>query len=230
MQSWNNGAAYAVNDAVSFNGSSYIALQPNTNLEPDLNPTAWSLLAQQGATGPTGATGATGAQGPAGATGATGAQGPTGATGPQGTVGPTGATGAIGPQGPAGTSVPPVAATVATSESTASTTYTNLNTPGPAVTVSVSATGSALVILTANMVDSSNSGGCYMSFGSGGAASASDTMSLQSDNPRTAPTQASAIYLVTGLISGSVTLTTYYRADPGVICMFANRSILVFPY
>jgi hypothetical protein len=218
MQSWNSSTAYAVNDAVSFNGSSYIALLPSTNLEPDLNPASWSLLAQQGATGPTGATGP---QGPAGPTGATGAIGP---------QGPAGATGAIGPQGPAGTSVPPVAATVATPESTASTTYTNLNTPGPAVTVSVSATGSALVILTANLVDTSNSGGCYMSFGSGGAASASDTTSLQSDNPKTAPTQASAIYLVTGLTAGSVTFSTSYRADPGVTCTFANRSILVFPY
>jgi hypothetical protein len=80
------------------------------------------------------------------------------------------------------------------------------------------------------MVDTSNSGGCYMSFGSGGAASASDTMSLQSDNPKTAPTQASAIYLVTGLTAGSVTFSTSYRADTGVTCTFANRSILVFPY
>lgn len=47
-----------------------------------------------GATGPTGPTGATGATGPTGATGVTGATGPTGATGVTGVTGPTGATGA----------------------------------------------------------------------------------------------------------------------------------------
>jgi hypothetical protein len=99
LQAWSNTAAYVVNDAVSFNGSSYIALQPSTNLAPDTNPAAWSLLAQQGATGGTGAAGPVGLTGASGATGATG---PIGPTGPQGLVGPNGATGAIGAQGPAG--------------------------------------------------------------------------------------------------------------------------------
>ncbi len=68
-----------------------------------------------GATGPTGATGATGETGPNGSTGPTGAAGtngstgPTGAAGTNGSTGPTGAAGAagaagaIGPTGPAGT-------------------------------------------------------------------------------------------------------------------------------
>ncbi|HYW88806.1 MAG TPA: carbohydrate-binding protein [Chloroflexota bacterium] len=86
---WSSSTAYAKNDGVSYNGSSYICLSPvgPTATTPDTDPTHWGVLAQAGAPG------ATGPQGP---TGATGAQGPTGATGPQG---PTGATGSTGAQG-----------------------------------------------------------------------------------------------------------------------------------
>jgi hypothetical protein len=82
---WSATTAYALNDAVTFGGQSFIAIAGNTNSQP---PSAdWNLLAAMGATGS------------AGATGPTGPIGPTGATGP---TGPTGATGPIGPQGPAG--------------------------------------------------------------------------------------------------------------------------------
>ena len=100
---WASSVAYAIGDAVfcaacSTNGSSYIALQANRNIDPPTDVSGsggnWALLAQQGLTGAIGPAGATGPQGPIGFTGATGAAG---ATGPQG---PIGATGAIGPQGP----------------------------------------------------------------------------------------------------------------------------------
>jgi len=107
-------ATYAVNDVVPYSGSSYVAIMengPNTQT-PDQNPTAWSVMAQQGATGAqgpqgpiglSGATGSTGAQGPQGATGLQGPIGLTGSTGPQGLVGFTGATGPQGIQGVEGT-------------------------------------------------------------------------------------------------------------------------------
>ncbi len=92
---------YAVNDVVTYNGSSYVAVVANEGEDPpDINP-EWTLMAQAGAAGAQGPTGQTGPQGPQGIQGqqgATGAQGPTGATGPQGAQGPT------GPQGPAGPS------------------------------------------------------------------------------------------------------------------------------
>ncbi len=115
---WSSGTGYAVNDAVAYNGSSYISIQAGSNEEPDTSSSYWTLLSQagaagatgpqggagaQGPTGLTGATGATGPQGPQGTTGATGSQGPaglTGATGPQGASGPQGPTGATGPAGP----------------------------------------------------------------------------------------------------------------------------------
>jgi len=113
---FDNGASYAINDVVSYNGSSYVATAATNpgDPTPDVNPN-WSLMAQQGAAGAQGAQGAqgpagpqgeTGATGATGATGPTGAQGPKGDTGAQGPTGPqgqTGATGATGPQGPAGT-------------------------------------------------------------------------------------------------------------------------------
>lgn len=114
---WLNTTTYNVDDVVTYQGSSYLALLTNTNIPPDTDVTKWSLLAQKGDPGPTGATGAQGPQGPVGATGPQGSQGPqgpqgqtgpTGATGPQGLQGVTGATGpqgpqgATGPQGPAG--------------------------------------------------------------------------------------------------------------------------------
>jgi hypothetical protein len=101
---WSGSTTYIIGGAVFFQGSSYISkVNSNLNNQPDLSPTQWALLAQQGGVGPTGPTGVTGAQGPQGIQGPTGLTGATGATGAQGPLGPTGATGtqgATGPQGP----------------------------------------------------------------------------------------------------------------------------------
>ena len=90
---WNAATNYLPDDAVSFNGSSWIAKRANSNVSP-VEGVDWTIVAQKGDTGATGATGAVGPQGPAGPTGATGAtgpQGPQGPTGPQGTSGAAGA-------------------------------------------------------------------------------------------------------------------------------------------
>src|SRR5215468_5039020 len=71
---WSAATAYVPYDSVSDGGSSYVCIVGNTNQAPP-NATYWSVMAQQGATGPTGNTG------PAGSTGATGATGPTGTRG-----------------------------------------------------------------------------------------------------------------------------------------------------
>lgn len=98
-------AAYAANDVVTYNGSTYGAIAPSQgpgNATPDVNLAAWSLIAQAGATGPAGAQGPMGFPGPAGPAGANGAVGPVGPIGPVGATGVTGAAGAIGPPGPQG--------------------------------------------------------------------------------------------------------------------------------
>lgn len=76
---WSNVTTYALGDAVSYNGSSYISLvASNVGFQPDISNVKWALLAQAGATGTAGATGATGPMGPSGPTGATGPAGPAG--------------------------------------------------------------------------------------------------------------------------------------------------------
>jgi hypothetical protein len=122
---WADATSYQVNDIVTYNGETWIALfdhASNTNDFPggvadcgSGSENCWSKLAALGATGPTGptgangndgATGATGAQGPTGPTGATGDTGATGPTGPTGAQGDTGATGAQGTQGATGATGP----------------------------------------------------------------------------------------------------------------------------
>ncbi|HXG64494.1 MAG TPA: hypothetical protein VNO70_05265 [Blastocatellia bacterium] len=87
---WNGSASYLADDAVSFNGSSWIAKRANTNVPP-AEGQDWTTLASKGETGPQGPAGPQGLQGPRGDTGATGAQGP---PGPIGLQGPPGAPGA----------------------------------------------------------------------------------------------------------------------------------------
>ena len=85
---WSSATSYAVNDAVSYGGASYLSLTAgNVGAQPNLSPANWAVLAQAGAVGATGTVGATGA------TGAMGPQGPQGATG---ATGATGAAGAVG--------------------------------------------------------------------------------------------------------------------------------------
>lgn len=80
LGNYQSTANYALNDAVSWQGSTYISLVGgNHGNAPSLSPVEWAVLA---------------AQGPAGVDGAPGAAGPTGAAGPMG------AAGAMGPQGP----------------------------------------------------------------------------------------------------------------------------------
>src|ERR1043166_2099505 len=99
-QAWDSGTNYSVNDAVQYNGASYISIQAGIGQTPDAIASAfWSLLADEGATGTAGAAGADGAQGPQGPQGP---QGVAGAQGPQGPAGADGAAGAQGPPGPAG--------------------------------------------------------------------------------------------------------------------------------
>lgn len=119
---WSNANAYAVDDSVSWGGSSYHATAPHaaganqpptgTTADPGGDDVAvnagWAVLSIQGTEGPAGAAGATGAQGIQGiqgpqglqgVAGSSGAAGATGAQGPQGDPGPTGSAGATGQRG-----------------------------------------------------------------------------------------------------------------------------------
>jgi hypothetical protein len=55
---WSSAAGYLANDAVSYDGSTYLALQTSLGARPDLTPLAWVMLAQAGSAGATGPAGA----------------------------------------------------------------------------------------------------------------------------------------------------------------------------
>jgi hypothetical protein len=112
---YDNGASYNLGAAVTYLGGYYY--RTGNPLNPGYPPTpgsinaSWTPVADGGATGPDGATGATGTAGLDGATGSTGATGisgidgatgSTGATGIAGLDGATGSTGATGIQGDVG--------------------------------------------------------------------------------------------------------------------------------
>lgn len=59
---YNAGTTYSTGDSVSYNGSSYVALQETTG-NPPTNTTYWQLIAAKGDTGATGAAGADGVDG-----------------------------------------------------------------------------------------------------------------------------------------------------------------------
>lgn len=63
---WSGVVSYVINNVVSFNGGSYIAIAPNSNQEPDLYPNTWNPLSLPGAEGPAGPTGPPGASGSGG--------------------------------------------------------------------------------------------------------------------------------------------------------------------
>ena len=63
------GRSYAIGDAVSYGGGSYVALVANTGRQPDISPSYWGVLAKPGVAGTPGAAGAQGPQGPQGTAG-----------------------------------------------------------------------------------------------------------------------------------------------------------------
>ena len=130
-----------------------------------------------------------------------------------------------------GPSIPANAsATVATSQTTTSTTYTDLATAGPAVTVTTGT--SALVIVTASInPGSSSSGYAYMSYAVSGAttSAAVDTRAsvFQATNGYNEESRWSAASVVT-LTAGSNTFTAKYRKNaPATTPAFKDRDIFV---
>jgi hypothetical protein len=64
---WVSPTFYSIDDAVSFNGTSYICISNSIiTTNPAITPLKWSVLAAKGAQGITGTTGSTGAPGPPG--------------------------------------------------------------------------------------------------------------------------------------------------------------------
>jgi hypothetical protein len=122
-------------------------------------------------------------------------------------------------------------ATVATNEGTTSTSYTDLTTAGPAVTVT---TGTkALVIITAYInaaADGFTGVSAFMSYGVTGAttSAAADDRAIINQTPTgdNNNNRMSAASVVT-LTAGSNTFTSKYRSSASRIVNFSNREIFV---
>lgn len=55
---WSLATGYQANDAVTFDGATYLALTGSSGAEPDASPAQWAVLAAKGTAGPTGPAGA----------------------------------------------------------------------------------------------------------------------------------------------------------------------------
>ena len=123
----------------------------------------------------------------------------------------------------------PDGTTVATSETTTSTSYADLATSGPAVTLT---TGTmALVILTCQMSNNTAGQSAIMGFAVSGASTiaATDTKCLAyQSSANNEATVSTAAYLIETLTAGSNTFTAKYRvsANTGT---FLNRNLAVVP-
>lgn len=117
------------------------------------------------------------------------------------------------------------------SETTASTSFTALATPGPAVTKT---TGTSAVVSVYGLVSIDTAGvSALMSFAVSGATSvtASDTRAISYQPGSIASARSirmSAVTLLTGLTAGSNTFTAQYRVTGGT-GTFNNRRIAVLP-
>lgn len=117
-------------------------------------------------------------------------------------------------------------ALVATSQTTTSTTYTDLATSGPAVTVTIGANGVALVSVSCNI--SNNVNLAYMSFAVSGASTVAAADSLCISSTTSFGDYKGNTFLVTGLTPGSTTFTAKYRASANT-STFVDRRIAVVP-
>lgn len=123
-------------------------------------------------------------------------------------------------------------AIVSATETTTSDSFTDLSTPGPAVTVTTGTT--ALVVLTGGMQNDTNGDGCYMGFAVSGsstvAANANDALTfINPAGANTAQVNDSIIIPVSGLTAGSNTFTAKYRRVTGGTASFFSRRITVIP-
>ena len=120
-------------------------------------------------------------------------------------------------------------ATVATSETTGSATFTDLTTSGPAVTMNTGDRTAVTVTIIAKMSNNTVDKVSLMAFAISGATTviAADAQSIAAQSSTAnAVYTVSGVYRVTGLTAGSNTFTAKYRAT-GNTSTFANRNLMV---
>ena len=121
----------------------------------------------------------------------------------------------------------PTSATVATTESTSSSTYADMTTVGPAVTANIGPSGSALVTVTCHSYNSAVND-TFMSFAVSGASTQAASDNNAKVTSTTSGQQGSTATIVTGLTPGTTTFTSKYKAASGT-GSFLRRTISVVP-
>ncbi len=117
-----------------------------------------------------------------------------------------------------------------TSETTTSTSYTDLATVGP--TVSATLSTRAIVSITARISNASSADECFMGVDLSGAhtAAPSDNFALQQEGGATnVAHQASYVAVQTGLTAGAVSFRLKYRVTAGT-GTFHRRRLMVMPF
>jgi hypothetical protein len=128
---------------------------------------------------------------------------------------------------PSGSSPASASATVSTTETTTSNTFTDLTTAGPAVTLT---TGTkALVLINSTLYKQASGSNAYVGFAVSGATTlaASNTTALNYVAAAYYDSRLSVSHRITGLTAGSNTFTLKYRQNGGGTAEFANREIIV---
>jgi hypothetical protein len=116
------------------------------------------------------------------------------------------------------------AAAVTTSQATTSTSYTDLATAGPAVTVT---TGTTALVTIQTLGAGAVSNRQLMSFAVSGATTIAAGTYVQGVTTATDDSFRVSSFVVTGLTAGSNTFTTKYRSSDGNSIPFAERVITV---
>jgi hypothetical protein len=123
---------------------------------------------------------------------------------------------------------------VGTQEGTTSSSYTDLTTTTDTVTVTVGASGKAVVFLSAQLQNSGFICYAWVGFAISGAstAAANDAQAIMYQNVYNGGSpqaQYGSPYLLTGLSPGSTTFKLKYKATGGGTAQFTNRAIAVIP-
>ncbi|MFJ9848566.1 hypothetical protein [Streptomyces sp. NPDC101150] len=124
----------------------------------------------------------------------------------------------------------PTAANVTTAQTTTSTSYTNLTTTGPAVTITTGT--SALVMFGAAMSSNTTDAACFMSVDVSSATTiaANDDWGTWMDGvPASNTVHMGMAKLFTNLTAGSNVFTAKYRTSTGT-ATFSNRHLMVIPF
>ena len=125
----------------------------------------------------------------------------------------------------------PAGAYVVTSETTTSSTYTDLVTTTDQVTVNIGSSGMVIVFLSATISNNTVADAAFMSFAVSGAntVAATDDFSLLTTEASSAQQGAGVPFLLTGLTAGATTFKAKYRVAGGGTGQFIRRRIAAIP-